>query len=546
MRLGVIAGCAVLLAVGWASPAHAADASASIEGSVLKDPGGEPLKKAIIELIRESQDEPANYSVTSEADGHFKIVGVRPGTYLVLVERTGFIAVDSHHHHSEGITISLEPGQQLKDMTLHMLAASVLTGRVVDEDGDPMPNVNIAVLRRDLSAHDGQLDLVGSDRTNDVGQYRISGLAPGRYFVSATPAVDFQSLATQPKEAATGGKLQLAYVATFYPNTADRAEAAAVELRPAEETPVDFSLVRTPTARLRGTVANLLPGAHAVVTLHSAESSLVFNQTEAGKNGAFELRDVAPGTYTLMAIEETGDKPRIARQTITVSGTNLEGLRLSPLPGATIRGQVRTPGRSFDYSQLSLYLEPTDGDEEALNVAQHSGDSFHVNADGTFEWKNIPAGTYYVEAASNKHDWILESVLLDGREIVDSELPVSGGSPALTVTLSADGATVEGTVMDDKGQPVPGAAVVAVPGSRFRKRQSRYVRVAADQRGHFRMRGVVPGDYALFAWEALEGNAYLDPDFLKQYEARGTSLHLDRSATKTVALPILPLAEEQP
>ncbi|HKS95415.1 MAG TPA: carboxypeptidase-like regulatory domain-containing protein, partial [Terriglobia bacterium] len=533
MKLGLIVACAAVLVLSPAGlSAHSSEAvQASVEGSVVKDPGGEPLKKAVVELIGDAQDEPANYTATSEPDGHFRISAVRPGRYVIFVEHPGYISVDAHHHHAEGITISVDPGQQLKDLQLHMLAASVLTGRVVDEDGDPMPNVNVAVLGRSVSSRNGQLDVVGTDRTNDIGEYRISGLPPSRYFISATPTLDFQAIATPPKEAAAAGKLQLAYVATYYPNTTDRSQAATVELRPGEETPIDFSLVRTPTARLSGTVANLAPGAHAVVTLHSAESSLVFNETDAGKDGSFELRNVAPGNYTLMAIEDSGDKSRIARQSINVNGGNLDSLRLNPVPGATIHGQVRTPGRAFDFSQLTLYLEPTDGNPEALNAAARIGeDPFHVKADGAFEWKNIPAGSYYVEAASNKHDnWIVDSVLLDGRDISDSELNVGGGVLSLTVTLSPDGATVEGAVVDEKNQPASGAVVVAVPAARFRKRQSRYQRVVTDQRGHFQMRGVIPGDYSLFAWETLDGNAYLDPDFLKLYDARGTSLHLEKS-----------------
>jgi protocatechuate 3,4-dioxygenase beta subunit len=549
MKLGLIAVCAAVLAAPVPA-AFATDANpASIEGTVSKDPGGEPLKKAIIEMIGEGQDEPANYTATTEQDGRFKISGVRPGRYVVFVERTGFIAVDAHHHHqTEGIPISIEPGQQLKGIDLHMQPAAVLTGRVVDEDGDAMPNVNVAVLRRNLAGHGGQLDLVGADRTNDIGEYRLSGLPPGRYFVSATPVLDFQSIAIPSKDPAAPTKLQLAYVATYYPNTTDRSQAATIELRPGEETPIDFSLVRTPTARLQGTVANLGPGSQAVVALHSSESSLVFNETEVGKDGKFELRDVAPGAYTLMAIDDSGQQPRIARQSLNVNGSNLDGIRLTPLPGATIRGQIRMAGRSnFDFAQMNAYLQPSDGNEEALNAAVHSGDAFHVKADGTFEWKNIPAGTYSIEAISSKHDeWIIQSALLDGRDVADSEFAVSGGTLSLMITMTSESATVGGTVVDDKNQPVAGAVVVAVPPARFRKRQSRYERTITDQRGHFQIRGIIPGDYLLFAWEALEGNTYLDPDFLKQFESRGTSVRLERSANKAVSLQSLPLPEDQP
>ena len=157
---------------------------------MLKEPVGDPLKKAIIEVIAENQEEGGNYTATSDQDGHFKITDIQPGRYRLFVERTGYIEVDEKRRRSEGMMISLEAGQDLKDQTLRMLAAGILTGRVLDEDGDPMANVEVNVLRRKGSAFESS----GSAHTNDLGEYRIGGLLAGKYYLIASPLPNFQTL----------------------------------------------------------------------------------------------------------------------------------------------------------------------------------------------------------------------------------------------------------------------------------------------------------------------------------------------------------------
>src|SRR5215469_15898453 len=141
MRYAIILLC--FLALGGQAHAQNAGASkdtgkASLEGRIIQEPGAEPVKKAIIELIGQDQQENGNYTATSDRDGHFEIQGIEPGRYQMFAERTGFIEVDQKRRRSRGLYLSFSAGQELKDQILHMLPAAVLTGRVLDEDGDPM------------------------------------------------------------------------------------------------------------------------------------------------------------------------------------------------------------------------------------------------------------------------------------------------------------------------------------------------------------------------------------------------------------------------
>lgn len=149
MKLAIIGVGILALAlrmVAQTAEAPKEPAKASLAGSVVKEPGGEPLKKAIIEMITENPEDSSNYTATSDQDGHFKIAGIVPGRYRIFVERTGYIEVDEKRRRLEGTALGFEAGQELKDRILHMLPAAIILGRVLDEDGDPMPNVDVVVL----------------------------------------------------------------------------------------------------------------------------------------------------------------------------------------------------------------------------------------------------------------------------------------------------------------------------------------------------------------------------------------------------------------
>ena len=192
MRYVFILICCVALA-GRVSAQDVADAKqtgkASLEGRIIQEPGGEPVKKAIVELIAENQEEGGNYTAISNQDGRFEIRGILPGRYRMFTERTGFIEVDHRRRRSQGISLSFDPGQEVNDQTLHMLAAAVLIGRVQDEDGDPMTDAEVKVFRRRFGSGGVKFEPVGGTQTNDLGEFRMGGLLADKYFVSVAPPV---------------------------------------------------------------------------------------------------------------------------------------------------------------------------------------------------------------------------------------------------------------------------------------------------------------------------------------------------------------------
>jgi hypothetical protein len=123
---------------------------------------------------------------------------------------------------------------------------------------------------------------------------------------------------------------------------------------------------------------------------------------------------------------------------------------------------------------------------------------------------------------------------------------VNGGTVTLDLLASANGGVADGVVVNSKGEPFSNAIVVAVPEARMRGRVDHYRKTVTDQTGHFGLRGLRPGDYTIFAWESIEGEAYYNPDFLKAFEGQGTTLHISDGDHKSMQVPMIAGTEDQP
>jgi protocatechuate 3,4-dioxygenase beta subunit len=529
---------------------------ATVEGVVTRDPDTQPVKKALIELIAENQSQAGNYTAITAADGTFRIDNILPGRYHLFAERTGFLDLDRQRRHTDGQILTLAPGQELKDLHLRLQAAAVIRGRVTDEDGDPLSNAEVTALRQTYIAGHKHWENAGADRTNDLGEYRIANLPAGNVYISVNPPPDFKSLienagaradARNPKPDAQSETYQTIY----YPGTPDRGQAAPVQLHPGDEFPADFSLAPSPSLSVRGSVVNVPPSASASIMLQSRDFSLILNGADIRKDGSFVIHDVSPGNYTIIATVEGTPVPMMARQALQVGSASVDGLRLAPQPGTTVQGRVRVEGKSgttrFDPERIFLALQSVDPEQdEAIIASRETFSSIaHVAPDGNFQWTDVPAGNYYVQVmgdSAGNEGWFVKSLTAGGRDVSDSGLSLSGGTASLDLIVSANGAVVEGVAVDQKSEPLANALVVAVPEPRLRSRTDHYRKTVTDQSGRFTLRGIRPGNYTLFAWQSVEGDAYFNSEFLKSYEQQGTALQLSEGDRKNLQLEVIPEA----
>jgi hypothetical protein len=209
-----------------------------------------------------------------------------------------------------------------------------------------------------------------------------------------------------------------------------------------------------------------------------------------------------------------------------------------------VSGKFRVEGEEkINWSELNVTLltvaEGEDADQPAgLQVAFTQ--PADVQEDGSFAIKDAPGGNCQlaVGARSEKfRDYYTKSVLLGGREVVDTGFAVSPGT-VLDVVVSAKGAGIEGTVVDREGKPAAGASVVTIPGGGNLGRPDAYQYARADDRGHFVMRGMNPGEFMVLAFEELQGN-YRTPEFAKTYEGKGEKVELEEGGKKSVVVKVI-------
>src|SRR5579859_779601 len=162
-----------------------------VEGIVTNKLTGAPVKGAhVIYTGRASGDVPAASPISRDTDmqGHFHLE-LKPGSYRLWVEREGFARqhYGSPVPESSGSVLTVASGQELRDLAFRITPLGALSGRIFDQDGDPLQGVGIQVMRVSYSSGVRQLIPVTGASSNDRGEYRCYDLPADRYFILATP-----------------------------------------------------------------------------------------------------------------------------------------------------------------------------------------------------------------------------------------------------------------------------------------------------------------------------------------------------------------------
>jgi hypothetical protein len=517
----------------------------AVAGTVLRASTGEPLKKArVILSSRGTEDSTQPFVAISDASGHFAFDGVPPGRYDMRVDRTGFVPQRYAQDDPEkpGAILTLRPGQKMTDLLFRLQSAGVITGHISDEDGDPAEGVIVTILRRMYSRGGPQVRQVArGERTNDLGEYRIYGLAPGRYYVLATwgrPLFDYD----RREEAA------MSYVPTYYPGTTDASRATFVLVTAGAEIPgIDFLLSRNRTYRIRGHVANAvgcgsLRNIFVGVTPRSEDlpgTSLGLRSVDS-KTGNFEISGIPSGSYVLRVTCQDEGNSRESSQPVDVANADVDNVGIVLGPGVDVSGHVVIEGKLASET-LRVGLTP-----RQPTFAAGRPDA-EVKADSSFVLSGVSDGTFSVEVGSSCQACYIKSATVNGQDILEQGLQISSGTAPgpVEILYSTFAGSFSGVVTRDDGLPAAGALVVLVPDPPHRKDFDRYERATTDQYGAFTMAGVPPGSYKAFAWEKMESAEYEDPEFLKAYEGKGESLGVEENGKATLQLKLLPAAADQ-
>ncbi len=511
--------------------------TASLKGQVLSQ-AGEPLRKAKVWLRPNggSRPNPIIYSDTSDANGNFVFEAVSPGRYTLSAQRSGFLSQNygarSAFNTGPGAVLTLAPGQAMKDLSFKLSPQGVITGRVVDSDGDPVQGTQVQVMRMSRMRGQRRLSPSGNAATDDQGDFRIVNLPPGTYYVVADNASarmygDFEVV--RPGRAPS----RQTNVATYYPSGLDTASATPVEIAPGSEIRgIEIQMRREAVYSIRGVMIDAASGKPVVANLNvrskdNAEFGLGMGATFSREDGIFELRNLLPGVYLLMAGADN-EVRRTAVEEITITDSDITGVKLALTQGATMSGTIKVEGaapqapKNFTRTEIMLI-----GADELSRSSVTT-----PKEDGTFELAGIVPAKYFVNTYNLPEGVYVKSVHASEQDVTNATLDLTSGvAGRLDILLSAHAAEVMGTVKNSDGEALPGVQVTLWPKEAPPDNRRGGTTISAtDQNGDFRVMGLAPGDYFVAAWEELEQGLGDDIDFLRRFTSQAVAVTLEEGA----------------
>jgi Carboxypeptidase regulatory-like domain len=538
------------------SPAAAtspAKQNATVSGTVLRLDTGEPLKKARVGLQNHSNGETSFFELSDE-QGHFVFDNVPPGPYDLQVSRNGF--VDAQYGQKKpgalGAILTLTPGQRVTDLVFKLWHAAAISGHVYDEDGQPIAKAEVIVYRASHRAGKEQRASDDQISTNDLGEYRVFDLAPGRYYLAVNYRIfDYRGRISREEQE----RFNPGYLPTYYPNTSDPGKAEPISVGPGDDVrSIDFLLRPGHLASVSGKVVIAIPGLagsveRCVVGLAPRDSGLADVAPQlydfVKKDGTFAIRNVPPGSYELHGTwrDPESPEPHWFFRSVEVGSEDVENLVINASRGVDIAGHATWDGAQPRDHDALLYLEPSN--ERRFFVPPQ-----RVKADGSFQFKGVAEGNYRLVLLEPNEPFYLKSVRYGSASITDAAFTIDPGSDAsFDVVLSTHVGQLSGSVVNADSLPAVGAQVVVIPDPPHRDLKYRYLSATTDQNGKFSINGIAPGDYKVFSWDSIEepderyGDDWFDPTWLKPYEAKGQSVHFEESDQKTLTLQLLTSAD---
>lgn len=520
----------------------------AVQGRITDAMTGQPVKNANVQLrARSPHPDAPSYAGTSQIDGTYKFENVGPGYYNLIVHNSGY--AESAYHggfaNRSGDVLNLRPGQQLANIDVALTPLGVITGKVVDQDGDPVANASVAFLTlmwsRGLPGHFVQNGAI----TNDLGQFRIINVRPGKYYLFV------QRVRSSPLSIATPGTPDVRPVRTYLPNALTLDEAKPFTISNGQQLKdMDIRLRTGPTFHIRGTVSGAIPDIAmdslrlAVAVRGEPTMPVLSDPGTIAKDHGFDLSGLAPGSYTLCLMSTNGPLKLLARQDIEVGQGDVSGIQLVISP-IVIQGQIaiaNAPSAGVspvDLKSLRLNLHAAEA------VMMSAFPTAAVNEDGTFTLANVAPGKYDLMVFGGAAPHFYEaSAQFDNREIGGQQLDVTHGGGQLNITLRYGPAGVTGIVPEVqnrfKTDPAshPDVTLALVGGA---APQDFYGIIIGDVRhnGTFFRGGIPPGHYRAYAIEKLDPAQLQNPNLLKALQTYGTELNFVENDKKQIQLPLI-------
>jgi hypothetical protein len=548
---------------------------ASIEGVVLKAGTSVGLPGANVELTQLFAGT-GNVSppklIVSGPDGRFAFRDLTDGGYRLVADLPLTEYQPSEYGQktprSRGTTIRLSSSQKMQNVRIEMVATGAIAGRVTGSRGEPVARARVVAM--EMTYRDGQpvLNILQAVQTDDLGQYRLFWLSPGKYYVGAR-TTDITRKTTMVEMTAPGrvgtfeevsspvirrrssneGEFEETDRMVYFGNTVDPGQAIGIDVPSGtarEGINVSLATGVARALRVRGTVVNgagpsTQSASVRLIPRNWTADAIIPNAT-SDPQGSFDLPGVIPGSYVLYASVPSPGGALSGRIPVDVGNTNVDNLKVTVTAGVDITGHMTITGDAAPVSTSTLRVTLTRA-PDILGLPQApaatggrgpAGSNGVIGADGSFRLAGVGTGDYRLNIVGLPKGTYIQTAQLEQENVLTTGIRVDGSAvgPVL-IRLGSDPGRVEGAAVDERLQPVSNAVVVLVPDTALRRQKHLFKAAATDLLGHFTIEDVPPGSYKLFAWDHVPEGAWENDTFMKTVESRGRTINVSAKATAT-------------
>jgi protocatechuate 3,4-dioxygenase beta subunit len=502
----------------------------TIEGTVVSSLTGAPVKK-VVAAIRDPGGN-VSYAATTDSAGHFQFVNVEPGTYAFsMLAAQGYVQLQTDKTFSKPITVAED--QHVTAIKLKMVPLGVITGRVFDDQGEPLSSVAMTAFHYDYASGTKILNSVARANTDDLGTYRLYDLPPGHYIVKAQvremrPAIPPNTQLNVPE---TG------FATVFYPGVGDETQASRVEVLPGAETAgTDFRLDRVPVYHVRGKTG--IGGTRFQVSLNTCGSAgqqaAASGISRESPDGKFDLADVPAGSYCLVATHNERNRALYGMEQIVVEDRSVDNVVISPRLMEDIQGTLQIDGTLTGNVGTSVHL----------GYQVNFGASVS-NDGGNFTIPGATPGAFSVYLMGDMDKLYLKSIEYAQQDAPDGVINVGMDRSPLILRAGADPGQLTGIVRTASGDPAEETPVLVEPASLLTGRIDLVKTAATDANGKFQIKGLAPGDYKVFAWENSDGNLIMAREFRQEFLTDAVAVTILPSASASVSLTAISTAKTE-
>ena len=447
-------------------------------------------------------------AATTDSAGRYTLTGLAPGSYRIM-------ANDARNPSVGETRPVVLAGSNVDGIDFRVTMSGSISGRVVDENGDPVAKASLRLIAREYFLGAVGYYTAGFGTTDADGKYTMSRVPPGRSFLiqveKRDPDLNLEALSETPANPKLRRKIP---ARMWYPNSPAIEGGQPLILRSGEHREgMNIEMKMGPSLCIEGVTAGVNGPSKANLSIQpqgasgiSATMGMFFAapNTTTGEDGKFRICDLTPGTYRLTAeIRGAAGGPSSGHlaQLVVLSDEDVKNVKLTSSPLETLTGQVVLDGPQPDsplHAQVEVWLTPM---YRAPWIWEKPGGKFDIPSE--FKMENVLLDDYSVRSLVSTPGLYVKAVTYAGRDVTYEPLNLATAmkGTALRVEIGRDGAQLSAKVTDKDGNPVTDARILVIPADAVSEgvMAARLVNGRTDQTGNYTSQTLEPGKYLVAA-----------------------------------------------